>query len=79
MGNKVTLSIKIPQKQAIFMHLKKNKCYTNIKMVNTEFTKNHILDIDGTHLDHIVGFPVGGNTSLGNGQFTHRFCNLQKR
>ena len=40
--------------------------------------KNRILDIDDAHVDHIVRFSEGGDTSLENAQLTHRFCNLQK-
>ena len=40
--------------------------------------KNHIMDIDDAHVDHIERFVDGGKTILKNAKITHRFCNLEK-
>lgn len=39
---------------------------------------NRILEIDDAHVDHIVRYANGGNTSMDNAQLTHRYCNLSK-
>lgn len=43
-----------------------------------QICKNKIYSIDDAHVDHIERFSEGGETTLKNGQITHRYCNLKK-
>jgi len=43
-----------------------------------QLCKNKIYSIDDAHVDHIERFSEGGETTIKNGQITHRYCNLKK-
>ncbi|MBU2104646.1 MAG: DUF262 domain-containing protein [Nanoarchaeota archaeon] len=43
-----------------------------------QICKNKIDSIDDAHVDHIERFSEGGETTIKNGQITHRYCNLKK-
>jgi len=43
-----------------------------------QLCKNKISSIDDAHVDHIERFSEGGETTIKNGQITHRYCNLRK-
>jgi len=43
-----------------------------------QICKNKINSIDDAHVDHIERFSEGGETTIKNGQITHRYCNLKK-
>lgn len=43
-----------------------------------QICKNKINSIDDAHVDHIERFIEGGETTIKNGQITHRYCNLHK-
>ena len=43
-----------------------------------QICKNKIDSIDDAHVDHIERFSEGGETTIKNGQITHRYCNLRK-
>ena len=43
-----------------------------------QICRNRIHSIDDAHVDHIERFSEGGETTIKNGQITHRYCNLKK-
>lgn len=57
------------EKKALFERKDGNIC---------QICKNEIKFIDDVHVDHIKRYIEKGETVLGNGQITHRYCNLHK-
>jgi len=43
-----------------------------------QICRNKISSINDAHVDHIERFSEGGETTIKNGQITHRYCNLRK-